>query len=141
MFPSEVQDANDIHMLRTQRQELIVIVAVERDARFLGCDARSFESTAGDLKELLEWHPSYHRRQHLTKQDCNGEFVERTMGPNRKVLGKVNDMQSFGYSCIDNHCELGPSPRKSSGRSHPLHRRDKRSVGLRNASAERCGAL
>lgn len=96
-----------IHMLWSQLRELIVLDAVERDARFLGGDTKWFESTAGEMKEMLEWHPSYDRRPHLTKDDINGEISEWTIDPTRKVRGKVYDLQSFVDSCVGNYCELG----------------------------------
>ena len=100
-----------IHELWEQLKELIVLDAVERDARFLGCDTKSFESTAGELKEMLEWHPSYHTRPHLTNDDINGEIPEWNIDPSRKVRGNIYDMQSFVDSCVDNYCELGKIPK------------------------------
>ena len=48
------------------------------DERFLGCKVTSFKATAADVKTLLEQHPSKHRRPHLTKEDCNGDFPNWT---------------------------------------------------------------
>ena len=59
---------------------------------------------------MLEWHPSYHKHPHLTKEDINGELPEWTIDPARKVRGNVYDMQSFVDSCVDNYCGLGKIP-------------------------------
>ena len=48
----------------------------EPEVRFLGCKYASFTCTASCVQDILVQHPAYHKRPHLTKEDCNGEFPD-----------------------------------------------------------------
>ena len=79
----------------------------EEEHRFLGCHYSSFECKAGVVEDLLKQHPSYHRRPHLTKEDCNGEVPHWTIDRERIVKGKMYDMSDFVDQCVDTFWALG----------------------------------
>ena len=62
------------------------------DERFLGCRYTDFAPTAVSVQDMLKQYPSYHRRPHLTKEDCNGNSPERMKDPKRNMKGRTNDM-------------------------------------------------
>ena len=67
----------------------------EPESRFLGCKYASFSCTAANVQDILVQHPVYHKRPHLTKEDCNGHFPDWVIDPKRVVKGKTYDMQDF----------------------------------------------
>ena len=89
---------------------VIVFGDVETDGRFLGCTTEPFETTAENVIELLEQHPSYHKRPHLTKDNCNGVYPAWTIDPKKKVRGTIYNMEDVMESCVANYCKLANIP-------------------------------
>ncbi len=75
------------------------------EERFLGCEHESFECNSGKVRHLLELHPSYHPRPHLTKEDCNGESAKISVSVHKKVREKDYNMQNFVEQCVDSYCD------------------------------------
>ena len=54
----------------------------EPEASFLGCKCTDFTTcSAFQVQDILLQHPAYHRRPHLTKEDCNCELPEWIVDP------------------------------------------------------------
>ena len=130
-----------ISTLWQQLKELIVLDGIERDARFLGCDVHSFEATSGQLKELLEWHPSHHRRPHLTKNDINGEMPRVDQRP--KTEGSRQGLRHAVFRRLLRRCILrtrANSQKQVAESRDPVHRRNQRPIRIRSHGDSGCGA-
>lgn len=86
----------------------------EPEASFLGCKCTDFTTcSAFQVQDILLQHPAYHRRPHLTKEDCNCELPEWIVDPKTIVEGKAYEMEDFVDSCVDTFCELAKVPKSS----------------------------